>query len=187
MNKIIFIFVIFISVIVLQSWHNKPQPPSQVKNNVSPTIDVTSSSGSAVLGQQTKFSNCTIQDKLPDKDCTPGAIFVNVTKDQICIAGYSKSVRNVNTPEKNLVFQEYGILSHGPGDYEIDHYVSLELGGSNDISNLWPEAAEPRPGFHEKDKVENYLHKEVCEGVISLREAQKEISTDWLKIYQTIP
>ena len=40
-----------------------------------------------------------------------------------------------------------------------------------------PEAASPTPGFHQKDKVENYLHDQVCSGAISLPEAQKEIAT----------
>ena len=61
----------------------------------------------------------------------------------------------------------------------MDHLVPLELGGSNDIGNLWPEVAEPRPGFHEKDKVENYLHEQVCSGAISLKQAQAEIAGNW--------
>jgi hypothetical protein len=62
--------------------------------------------------------------------------------------------------------------------------ISLELGGSNDIANLWPEAASPTPGFHQKDQVENYLHDQVCAGKISLSEAQEEIATNWLTVYQ---
>jgi hypothetical protein len=62
--------------------------------------------------------------------------------------------------------------------------ISLELGGSNDISNLWPEAADPTPGFHQKDQVENYLHKQVCDGKLSLKQAQQEIATDWLQVYK---
>ncbi len=62
--------------------------------------------------------------------------------------------------------------------------MSLELGGSNDISNLWPEPANPQPGFHEKDKIENYLHAQVCSGAISLQEAQREIATNWYAVYQ---
>ena len=62
---------------------------------------------------------------------------------------------------------EYGITSHAPGQYEVDHLVSLELGGSNDIANLWPELASPKPGFHEKDKVENYLHAQVCSALLA--------------------
>jgi hypothetical protein len=72
------------------------------------------------------------------------------------------------------------------GQYEVDHFVSLELGGSNDISNLFPEAAEPKPGFHEKDRVENYLHDQVCRGALTLAEAQREIATNWLAVYETL-
>ena len=52
--------------------------------------------------------------------------------------------------------------------------------------NLWPEAATPKPGFHEKDKVENYLHDQVCDGKITLKEAQIEIATNWLNVYHRI-
>jgi len=120
---------------------------------------------------------------LPDSACTPGAIFPNATQQAICKPGYSRSVRNVPSSEKDQVYAEYNITHHSTGQYEVDHLVSLELGGSNDIANLWPEAASPKPGFHEKDKVENYLHDQVCSGAISLPEAQKEIATNWLAVY----
>ena len=96
------------------------------------------------------------------------------------MSGYSSSVRNVPTSEKDQVYAEYGIVHRTTGEFEVDHLISLELGGSNDISNLWPEAASPKPGFHEKDKVENYLHDQVCRGAISLQAAQQEIATNWL-------
>ncbi|MGH2501500.1 MAG: HNH endonuclease signature motif containing protein, partial [Ktedonobacterales bacterium] len=79
---------------------------------------------------------------------------------------------------------EYGISSHYAGQYEVDHLVSLELGGSNDIANLWPELASPTPGFHQKDKVENYMHDQVCSGAVPLATAQQEIATNWLALYQ---
>src|SRR5207244_2340227 len=99
----------------------------------------------------------------------------------------TKSVRNVSSEEKRQVYAEYGIASHQPGEYEADHLIPLELGGSNDIANLWPEAAEPRPGFHEKDMVENYLHQQVCAGVMSLQDAQQKIATNWLQVYKSVP
>ncbi len=139
------------------------------------------------LGQRTKTSGCAAQQALPDAACTPGAIFVDAGKDKVCVPGYSSSVRNVPDSVKNEVFAEYGIASHTAGEYEVDHLVSLELGGSNDIANLWPEPAEPRPGFHEKDKVENYLHKQVCDGVLSLADAQNVIANDWLSVYNQMP
>ena len=138
-------------------------------------------------GVQAKTSGCSVRGQLQDPDCTPGDILTNATKDQICQPGYAQTVRDVPTSEKNQVFKEYGIAYHSGATYEVDHLVSLELGGSNDISNLWPEAAVPKPGFHEKDKVENYLHAQVCSGAVSLQQAQIEIATNWLNIYNHMP
>lgn len=140
------------------------------------------------IGQRTKTSDCqtTGNGKLPDPACTPGAIFPDATKEQICQSGYARNVRNVPTEVKTEAYREYGIKKHRAGEYEVDHLISLELGGSNDIANLWPEPAEPRPGFHEKDKVENYLHEQVCSGAMPLRQAQEQIATNWLQVYDQI-
>jgi len=141
----------------------------------------------AQIGQRTKTSGCQVNQALSDAACTPGAIIATATKDQICRPGYATSVRNVPDSEKNQVYAEYGIRSHRTGEYEVDHLISLELGGSNDIANLWPEAANPRPGFHEKDQVENYLHDQVCSGAVSLSQAQAQIATNWLTVYDKMP
>ena len=139
---------------------------------------------SSPIGTRTKTSGCVISsNREQDSGCTPGAVFTNVTKDMVCRKGYSSSVRNVSSSTKNQVYAEYGITSHKSGEFEVDHLVSLELGGSNTIANLWPEAASPTPGFHQKDSVENKLHSEVCSGKISLTEAQNEIVNDWLQVY----
>lgn len=161
-------------------------PSTPISPPISVPSDSTAQNAVAVLGTQTKLTDCQIASSLPDSDCTPGAVFPNVTKEQICTSGYAKSVRSVSESTKNKVFAEYNITSHTTGEYEVDHLISLELGGSNDISNLWPEAASPTPGFHEKDKVENYLHQEVCSGTISLAQAQYDISHNWLQVYQEI-
>jgi hypothetical protein len=143
--------------------------------------------GSHQFGVQTKTSGCKAHSGLPDSACTPDAILSTGTKSAICKSGYASSVRNVPDSEKNQDYAEYGITSHATGEYEVDHLVSLELGGSNEIANLWPELASPTPGFHQKDQVENYLHDQVCSGAISLSDAQVEIATDWLSVYQRMP
>ena len=122
----------------------------------------------------------------PNKTLTPGAINRNVTKNDICEGG-TKALRNVPTGEKDQVYARYNIKTHTPGQYEIDHYVPLSLGGSNEITNLWPEPAEPRPGFKEKDRVELYLYREMCAGRISLNDARTKIWTDWHAVYQNLP
>ncbi len=139
------------------------------------------------LGQRTKTSGCVSANGLPDAACTPGAIFPTATVGEICKPGYTTQVRDVPIEVKDQVYAEYGIASHEPGQYEVDHLIALELGGSNDISNLWPEPADPRPGFHEKDQLENYLHDQVCSGTLPLQQAQLEIATNWLAAYHSMP
>lgn len=123
--------------------------------------------------------HCHVEAGLPDASCTTGAVFANVTAAQVCKAGYAGSVRNVPQAEKDQVFAEYGVTSHPTGAYEVDHLVSLELGGSNDIKNLWPEAYTGPDNAHEKDKVEAYLHTQVCSGKMKLQDAQTEIAKNW--------
>ena len=159
-----------------------PTPASNQAANSSPSTSQTDPApvgANTSLGHRTKTSGCVISGALQDKTCTPGAIF-DVTKDQICVSGYSSKVRDVPESEKAAVYAEYGIATHTTGQYEVDHLISLELGGSNDISNLWPEAASPTPGFHQKDVLENSLHAQVCSGQIDLKQAQAEIADNWL-------
>lgn len=135
-------------------------------------------------GMRTKTSSCLlVMQKRPDPDCTPGAVFAHATPALICTSGYAGSVRNVPESEKSQAYAAYGITKHAPGQYEVDHLVPLELGGSNDIANLWPEAASPRLGFHEKDILENALHSAVCAGKLPLQVAQAQIVHNWQTAY----
>jgi len=84
---------------------------------------------------------------------------------------------------RDQVYAEYG-RTRGPDCCEVDHLIPLELGGSNDMKNLWPEPSEPHPGYREKDQLENELHAMVCSGKIALADAQSCISTNWLKCWQ---
>lgn len=117
----------------------------------------------------------------PDPVLTPGDI---VTDDAsvVCARGYAAGARNVSAATKRAVFAAYHIAPSG--DYEIDHLISLELGGSNDVSNLWPESYRTAPwNARTKDRLENVLHRQVCRGRMSLRAAQDLISTDWIAAY----
>jgi len=134
----------------------------------------------------TAHTRCMAARGVPDAHCTPGAVFSGVTPQKICVAGYTRTVRNVSASEKAQVFAEYDITQHTPGQFEIDHLIPLELGGSNELANLWPEAASPVPGFHQKDQLENYLHDKVCSGALSLKDAQHEIATNWIGAYDAM-
>lgn len=118
---------------------------------------------------------------LPDPRLTPGAT-LPVTAGQL-VAGYASKVRNVPASEKRKVYAEYGITTHRRGEYEVDHLISLELGGSNDIRNLWPESYAGTWNAHLKDRLENELHRRVVSGQMPLAEAQRRIAVDWIKLY----
>lgn len=178
---ILILIILLIYYLASQSGGAAPASPTQGVTGVA----TTQPAGAHPWGKRTKTSGCQAVNGLPDSACTPGDVMETNT-DKICQSGYAGSVRNVPDSEKNQVYAEYGIASHTAGQYEVDHLVSLELGGSNDISNLWPELASPKPGFHEKDKVENYLHDQVCAGKISLQQAQVQIATNWLEVYNQV-
>ncbi len=121
---------------------------------------------------------------LPDPKLTPGAT-LPVTRADISVPGYTQKVRNVPLDVKRQVYAEYGIPSHKPGDYEVDHLISLELGGSNSVKNLWPQSYRTQPwNAHVKDALENEMHDEVCSGRLDLATAQRDIATDWIAAYK---
>jgi hypothetical protein len=121
----------------------------------------------------------------PNSQITPGATLA-VTKDDVCVSGYSQKVRNVPESVKQQAYANYNVTNHHAGDYEVDHLISLELGGSNSIKNLWPESYKTKPwNAHVKDQLENALHADVCSGKIDLKTAQQEIASDWIKTYKT--
>jgi hypothetical protein len=120
--------------------------------------------------------------EIPDPTYTPGAVLA-ADAAKVCTPGYSKTVRNVPESEKEQVYIEYGITTHVPYQYEVDHDISLELGGSNDITNLWPEPNDKTQG-NTKDTLENKLHELVCSGDLTLHQAQDAIKGDWTIAYR---
>lgn len=120
----------------------------------------------------------------PDPTLTPGDFFPDVTAVDVCTPRYATAARHVPRSERDAVFAAYG----APQDaslYTLDHFIPLNLGGSDEITNLWPEPVAA-PGSHEKDKVEDYLHQQVCAGAMSLDDAREAIRSDWYAIYLQI-
>jgi hypothetical protein len=143
-----------------------------------------------LLKARTKTSGCKLA-ALPDRRCSPGARYSKLTKAVICSSTFrTGTIRNVSTSVKHAVEVEYGLTPKSYGrTLEIDHVVSLELGGSNDIANLFPEKATlpgHQPGFHLKDKLENAAHTAVCAGTFTLSYAQQQIAANWELLYKKL-
>jgi len=120
---------------------------------------------------------------VPDPRLSPGDVLTSDTA-VICVPGYTKTVRNVPQALKEQVYREYNITGRAPGEYEIDHIISLELGGSNSIRNLFPESFKSQPlNAHVKDTLENRLHDLACSGKITMQEAQQAIASNWTAAY----
>jgi hypothetical protein len=126
----------------------------------------------------------------PDPHLTPGATDPAVTQaniqTMICRAGgYTKSVRHTSEALKNEIYAEYRITVHPTGAYEIDHLIPLEDGGADVKENLWPQSYTSEPwNAHVKDKLENFLHRQVCAGKVTLADAQAALRDDWIASYQ---
>jgi hypothetical protein len=129
---------------------------------------------------------------VPDPNCTPGAINPTLTIEVLRDARFTtRCVRDAATQEeeKATTYEWYHLKhpSNKSGDNqicELDHLISLELGGADTLDNIWPQCgpsgvALPQRNFKEKDTVENFLAREVREGRMDLSTAQNGIATDW--------
>jgi hypothetical protein len=81
------------------------------------------------------------------------------------------------------VYHQYGIPRQQRGLYEIDHVVPLELGGSNDPANLFPQL---RPQKRAKNALDRRLQRLVCDSQRSLRLTQRAIARNWVAVYRHV-
>lgn len=131
----------------------------------------------------------------PDAVVTPGSLNPDVKQSNInqniCKANWTSTVRPTVTYTNKLKAAQLAgtyksfvaIYGADPKNYEEDHLISLQLGGSpTDPKNLWPE---PYAGDNarKKDVVETALKRLICSGGIKLVDAQKAIATDWIAAY----
>lgn len=186
-NRQLLITLAIIALIFIVNWalHH-----SGSRRAVPVTGMQSSQSLSAALPAEDTTAQCHMHGQLPDPNCTPGETNPNVTqaniKQTICTQGYTATIRppiSYTSKLKKQQMAEYG-FHDSLRNHEEDHLISLELGGNpTDPRNLWPEPhASPNP----KDKVEDFLHAAVCNGRVSLADAQHRIATDWTTAEQGI-
>jgi hypothetical protein len=134
---------------------------------------------------------------LPNSQFTPGAINPAVTQGNIqstiCVSGFTDSIRppvsytnklkKIELAAGGSYFFEVAGFGSALGNYELDHLISLQLGGNpTDVKNLW---VEPYSGNNarKKDVIETALKRLVCSNKMLLVDAQKAISTNWVAAY----
>jgi hypothetical protein len=136
----------------------------------------------------------------PDPILTPGKTANRPTQKEelafLCHRYDSKAYHGPAMRLKPKVCEEYGIKDcttrvQGPKGkpvphYELDDLISGELGGANVEENFWPQSyVTDIWNAHTKDRLENYLHKQVCApgSKLKLDQVQKELATDWIAAY----
>jgi hypothetical protein len=118
---------------------------------------------------------------LPDHALTPG-VTRPLTVQALCTTKWGLDRRAVTVKMKRDVARSYDVPWEKRGNYEFDHLIPRELGGADDVRNLWPQ---PWPQAREKDRLENALRKAVCARRVALSVAQRAIADDWVAAYHT--
>jgi hypothetical protein len=126
---------------------------------------------------------------LPDSQVTPGAIRTTDAADSVvCGDGIhkrqsTKKYRHTTTAMKKAVCAAYGVKDCPKQNaMELDHLLPLEIGGKDEVGNLW---VQPAPDYHFKDDLENKLRAMVCKThELTLPEAQQCIMSDWAACYE---
>ncbi|WP_220399113.1 hypothetical protein [Granulicella sp. WH15] len=121
---------------------------------------------------------------IPNKQLTPGATRP-VKLAEICPAASDDLDPSVPASKRRIVFQEYGMTTAAEGKYQVDYLINPQLGGTDDIRNLWPEPYDATVwNAHAKDALEDRLHQMVCSGQLDLASAQDQIASDWISAYK---
>ncbi len=149
----------------------------------------------AILVAGTALALSALAGDLPDPQRTPGAVNTNVTTDNIdetiCVPGFTKTIRppaSYTNRLKRKQIEEYGYTETDPKLYEEDHCIPLTLGGHpRDPHNLWPQPYAGEWGAKKKDRLEVRLNRLVCNGDLSLEDAQQMICSpkgNWIEAYK---
>lgn len=85
---------------------------------------------------------------------------------------YSENIpycrRNVATSLKQQIYEEYQIPKECRGEYTIDHFYPLSLGGDNQRENLWPEHKAIKES---RMNLETRLYRDISKAAVSQAEA----------------
>jgi hypothetical protein len=104
----------------------------------------------------------------------------------ICGGEKTSEIRHVSEKLKHLIYERDLVPGgnhtgrcDGPGGCEVDHRIALEVGGSNSESNLIVQPYFGACNAHDKDKLENRLHRLICERVVTPEYAQDILYNNW--------
>jgi hypothetical protein len=120
--------------------------------------------------------------QLPSKYHTPGAAAkIDVTR--LCSAEFTGSIKPITHWQRDEVLTRYGIRPES-FDGTLDHLIPVSLGGTNDPDNVYPFHASGEFTVDGKNQLGERLHQLVCDGKLSLKDAQSAVKKDWTRAYK---
>ena len=119
-------------------------------------------------------ANAGAEDLLvPDPKLTPGKI-----------ARRDKDQHGVSIAMEHKVFARYRIPWSRRAEFKIDHLIPLELGGADNVENLWPQNRRVKPyGVERKELLTRCLLLRIAQGRITLAQAQTAMQEDWIDAF----
>jgi len=127
--------------------------------------------------------------EVPDPAVTPGEA-LPVTSVDVCSPGYQPDTTEPSVPKLLNLYEAYGLAYFHDGycnnldGCQLDHLISLNLGGANTLGNLWPQPVTGEWNAAKKDRLEQRLHQMVCNGELTITEAQLALTSDWRVAYR---
>ena len=107
----------------------------------------------------------------PDLSITPGALCSTPTEYR-----YPERIaycaRDVSGWQKELAFINYRKLGYSlsgeRSEYKVDHFIPLCVGGSNEMSNLWPQ-------YYTVSEKTDLLEQLACEVLVKGKISQRDV------------
>jgi len=135
------------------------------------------------LRSRVRTSGCVLGSR-PDRRCSPGAYYAGLTTALLCSPSlHTIGIQDVPESETHAVEAEYGLAPRHGRSLEIDHIISVDLGGSNDIANLFPEKA---PGDYVKDELVERVLELVFDVAANCLVAQVGVAGNWQALYKRV-
>ena len=142
---------------------------------------------------------CKVQTKngfrFPDPSCTPGAVNPALTLKVLSNKNFKTGCERdqaTSATKKKLTYGWYAITKPANNAEphmvcELDHLISIELGGADTLDNIWPQcgpdgATGEDRFFKQKDLVENYLAAQIRAGKMKKSVVQVGIAKDWTPV-----
>jgi hypothetical protein len=116
----------------------------------------------------------------PNKTLTPGVIESSVIGDVCGSPKHDKA--SLSIAQAQAEDARYSIPTNLDTRYHFDYLVPLNLGGSPEITNLWPVTVKGI-GFYQKEQLNAVLRQKVCAGELDLGTVQQQLIKNWYTLW----